>query len=504
MGFYDSMNEELNSRKTLTTNGAVAYETSGKKLLDFNFDVASMRGKSTADISRQFSNVFFEEPITALEYLFYLGDVREGLGERHAFRSGLSYLLNNQPKIANAILPLVPHYNRWDSVLEFLSFTATRKSAITLIKKQLKEDKANRKAGKPISLCAKWMPSINASSKITKDRAKLICREFGWTEQKYRKTLSKLRKYLDVVEVKMSAKKWGDINYETVPSKANLNYNNAFLRNDEGRRREYLASLSKGEVKINAKTLNPHEIVCKYSRHGWGSYVREYDETLESLWKALPDLSVENTLIVRDGSGSMTWGNCVSGGTPLDVATALAIYMSEHNTGEWKDKFVTFSAYPKIIDLSNCKTLRDKIQHTMAEDECSNTDIYKTMMLILNTAKGNNMTQDEMPKMIVICSDMQFDGYKFNLDASLFDEIARKYDKAGYKLPKICFWNLNAVSKNTIPMQKNELGVILCSGFSVQILRMFMSNQVDPYKVLLETLHSERYDKVREAIKGLL
>ena len=200
----------------------------------------------------------------------------------------------------------------------------------------------------------------------------------------------------------------------------------------------------------------------------------------------------------------MTWGGGISNSTPLDVATALAIYMSEHNTGDWKDKFITFSSNPKIVDLSNCNTLAEKVRLSLYESDCSNTNIYKTMMLILKTAKKNHMEQEAMPKMIVICSDMQFDGRLHNLNHSLFDEIAQEYEDAGYKLPRICFWNLSGRLNNTVPMQQNDLGLILCSGFSVQILKMFMSNQVDPYKVLLETLHGERYDKVREAIKGLL
>ena len=499
MSFFDAMQTELNKKKTLTTNGAIAYATSGKNLLDFNFGVSSMRNMPVKEIINNYMKAFFEDKKTAIEYLFYLGDIREGLGERKAFRSGLNFLIESNPKIAKAIMKLIPYYNRWDSVLCMLDDEETRNDAIRLIKAQLKEDKSNMKAGKPISLCAKWMPSVNASSKITRYRARLICKEFGWTEKKYRKVLSKLRKYLDVVEVKMSAKKWSDINYESVPSKANLNYNDAFLRNDEERRREYLMSLEKGKTKINASTLNPHEICTKYRFKGCRK-----DATLEALWKALPDLSVDNVLVVRDGSGSMTWGNGITNSTPLDVATALSIYMSEHNNGGWQDKYITFSANPKIVDLTHCDSLAEKIRLSLHEADCSNTDIYKTMMLVLNTAKKNDMTQEDMPKMIVICSDMQFDGRANNLNRSLFDKISKEYEDAGYKLPRICFWNLSGHLNGTIPMQQNDLGLILCSGFSVQILKMFMSNQIDPYKVLLDTLHSERYDNVREAIEGLV
>ena len=279
------------------------------------------------------------------------------------------------------------------------------------------------------------------------------------------------------------------------------------MHHDEERRRAYLESLVKGETKINAGTLQPHEIVAKYmSRYSsWmcGKQVDDYDETLEQLWKNLPDMTAGNMLIVHDSSGSML--SHISGNTTcLDVATALAIYMSEHNTGNWSNKFVTFSSNPKIVDLSNCKTLRDKLEYISRMNDCSNTDIYKTMMLILDTAKDNRIPRSEMPEMITICSDMQFDGRWFNLDKTLFENIIDRFEEAGYKMPRICFWNISDRISHTIPLQKNDLGLILCSGFSVQIMTMFMSNELDPYKVLLDTINAPRYDPVEDAVKDVI
>lgn len=499
MSFMDAMQSVLNDKKTLTTNGAVAYKTSGKKLLDFNFAVSAMRNLSSDVIAQKFEKVFYEDRLTAIKYLFYVSDVREGLGERKVFRACFDWLAKEQPEIANAVMALIPEYSRWDNLSRMIMNDQVADVVADIIVNQLTQDLENMKAEKSISLCAKWMQSENASSPETKAIAKKIRQSLKITPRQYRKTLSALRAYLDVVEVKMSKKEWGAIDYEKVPSRANLIYNGAFLKNDEERRRSYLESLSKGEVKINAAVLQPHEIAykyrCQYSRT---------DETLEALWKALPNISVENTLVIRDGSGSMTWGRCGSNGcTPLDVATALAIYMSERNSGEWKDKFITFSSNPKIVNLKNCKTLREKIKLSLNESDCSNTNIYKTMRLILDTAVQNKMSQEDMPRTIVICSDMQFDGRGHNFNKSLFDSISDEYKAHGYMLPKICFWNLNGVLNDTVPMQQNDLGLILCSGFSVQILKMFMSGKTDPYEVLLEQLNSERYASVEKAYNSL-
>jgi hypothetical protein len=190
----------------------------------------------------------------------------------------------------------------------------------------------------------------------------------------------------------------------------------------------------------------------------------------------------------------------------LDVATALAIYCSEHNSKEWENKFITFSSHPKFVDLSDCETLRDKLVRCNAETDCSNTNIEATMRLILDTAVKNKCSQEDMPRNIIIISDMQFDAkYGMNhWDKTLFEEIADDYAKHGYKLPRIIFWNVCSRNIDAIPMQDNELGLILCSGFSITNMKMFMSGEINPYKVLLEQLNNERYDIIEQLVGEFL
>lgn len=501
MSFYDSMQNQLDQRKTLTQNGAIAYETSGKALLDFNFAVTALRSASEKEITEMFSRAFYEEPHVAVKFLFWLRDCRGGNGERRIFRVCLIWLADLRPEIARAIVNLVPDYGRWDDLWVLLD-GQLKQEVIDFVGKQLDADNEAIKQGKSLSLVAKWVPSINASSRETKRLARIFMNAWNVDERKYRKTLSYLRKHLELVESKMSANEWSEIRYEAVPSKANLIYKNAFMRHDEERRTKYLESLKKGETKINAGVLQPHEIVRKY---GYA-----LDDTLEEMWKALPDLTIGNTLVVRDGSGSMTWG-CGSDVLPIDVATALAIYMADHNDSVWAGKFITFSSSPRIVDISKAVSLKEKLNICNRETDCSNTNIEATMMLVLNTAVRNHCKQEEMPSKIVIVSDMQFDDLRGrysrvdnDLSTTLFESIAQRFVKAGYKMPKIIFWNVSGSVNQTIPMQENELGVVLCSGFSVQLMKMVMSGKTDPYDVLLETINVPRYGAVDEALKGIV
>lgn len=504
----NGMSIELNGTKTLTENGAVAYASSGKEALDFFYAVSALRKSNEDVIQNQFTKVYYENPLNAWLLSFFLRDVRGGNGERKIFRACLKWLAENKPDATRNVISLVGEYGRFDDLWCLLD-TNLKNDVCDFVKHQLEFDIENAENGKAVSLLAKWLPSENASSKETKRYAGVIRTSLGLTSRQYRKTLTRLRQYLDIVESKMSSKNWGEIDYSSVPSQANLKYNSAFLRNDEERRRAYLESLKKGETKINAKVLQPHEIVRAYNptSTGWGDFggstVKPYDETLEQLWKALPDITVGNCLVVRDGSGSMTWG--YDKVRPLDIASSLAIYMAEHNTGVWKDKFITFGNRPQIVSLENCNWLRDKLLVAYKYADCSNTNIEATMMLILNTAVKNHCSQEDMPESIVIVSDMRFDQGCERANQSLFDSISERFEAYGYHMPKIVFWNVNeAMSKQTVPMQRNELGVVLMSGYSTQLMKMIMSGETDPYKVLLEAINAERYKPVENAVKNCL
>lgn len=492
----ETLNEEFN--QSVTENGAVGYRTTGRAMLDFNYKVASYRRKSEEEIVRDFEKVWLDNKILAMQFLFFIRDREEGLGERRLFRVIIKHLATVESEMVKKVVPIIAEYGRWDDLLELFD-TPLEETTLSIIKNQLFSDDLDCDGGNPISLCAKWLPSINASSKVQKDRAKKIIKYGELKEKEYRELLSNLRKHIDVTERKMCANEWDKIKYENVPSKANLNYSNAFLRHDEERRREFLEAVQKGEKKVNAGMLYPHDIVHKYTN---GSYygTMNIDETLEELWKALPVKEIENTLVVADGSGSMTSSVGNTNITALDVANALAIYFAEHNKGEFKDKYITFSENPQYVDFNGCTSLRDKIRKALSYSEVENTNIEKVFKLILETGKEYKLAQKDMPKNILIISDMEFD-YAVDGDLSLrlFDSISQQYAIAGYKLPRLIFWNVNSRT-GTIPVKENELGVALVSGFSTNIAEMVMSSELDPLKVLLEKLSTERYKKIAEIL----
>lgn len=510
MSFLNKMNDVLENEfnVSVTENGALGFRTTGKDLLDLSYSVSSLRRMEDAEVVRRFAKAFRKNKYLSIKWLFFASDVREGQGERRLLRLITRYLAGSESAVMRAILPLLPEYTRWDNVVELVD-SEIAADALQMIADQLKSDLCDMEEKKSISLLAKWLPSNNASSARSRALAHIVSEHLSMTNAEYRKTLVKLRAYIDLVEVKMSARRFGEINYETVPSRANVIYRNAFLRNDETRRRKFLEALKSGNAKINAGVLYPHDIVYRYFHPQNRYMVVNEDATLEELWRALPDYvnGAANTLCVADGSGSMfapvDWGVSTSA---ISVAIALAIYFSERTTGEFKDKYISFSNDPQLVDLSPAKSLHDKIEIARTHCEVATTDIEAVFDLVLLTAIKFKMKQEELPKNILILSDMEFNNAATvrstgSALARLFDVMRDRYRDAGYKLPRLVFWNI-AGRTITVPMRENECGLALVSGFSPTTMRMVLSEKLDPYECLLEQLMAPRYNAVDEAIRA--
>ena len=519
------MNALTNNEKSYTANDGTAYRTSGSPLVDLNFSVPALRqaavdfyGKSkhnryfysangtmdAVEALRLFITSYEEDPLYTMKWLMYARHIKIGLGERDVFRMMLTKIGDLHPEMALQFIigTELWNYGRWDDVLRiFFDTTSTilHDGLGELIFNQFRRDVMGCGLGDSISLLAKWMPSNNTSSKQKRSEAVILQSLLHLSAREYRKILSRLREHLSVVDRQASLNQWNDINYNHVPSKANLKYRNAFLKHDEERRKAYLTSLQKGDdaVKINANSMFLYDIVQAYveKRGYWGEILKPYDETLEQLWNAQePPKDYDDILVIRDGSASMCQhltGN--SSVTALSVADSIALYCSQHNNNKsFKNRFITFSNRPQMVDISMCQTLRDKLRRLHRFDDYSNTDIEATFDLILDTAVKNHLRQDELPSSCLIISDMQFDQatqHKYN--TTVIESCRRKFEALGYTMPRLIFWNVSVYAHNTIPVQMHPSGVILVSGFSKSIVDMVVSRELNPERVLKAELDAK-------------
>ena len=497
MNFFKEM--QLNE-KSYTENGAKGYATTGSYLVDLNFKIPHLRALAQDEDFpyEEFDLAYQENPVYALRWLLFLRDIKQGCGERASFRKFLIHLADTKPTICVKFIDcfMSADYGRWDDLVE-VYFKTTNKDIkhdiSILLQTQLKNDLNSKHP----SLMAKWLPSESSANKETSRRAKLLAKEvFECSNKQYRKTLASLRKLVAETEVLTSANKWSEIDYNTVPSKANLKYGSAFVKHDAGRRIKYLEDLKAGKnsAKINANSMFLYDIVRDYRD------TLDVNPTLEALWEAQEKIEgFTNTLVVRDGSGSM---RCTVSGSNLTasvIADSLTLYCAENNIGAYKNKFITFSANPQCIEIPDDYNLAQKLHLLAIYNDCTNTDIEAVFKLILKTAIDNKVSPDEMPESVLIISDMEFDAAldDSNESDTLFGIIRKKFESAGYKLPRLVFWNVCSRT-NTIPMRENENGLTLISGFSKSLFQIVIGKYTSPYEALIAQLSNPRYECVNK------
>lgn len=503
MNFAQAMYRE-GTHKT-TENGAAAYNSTAQgALLDLFSQIGALRPRADHEIESKFAAAFREDKLLATKMLFYSGDIRQGgLGERRTFRICLRWLAEHYPEIVNKNIELIPYFNRFDSWFVLVGTKCEKlmweKVLDTLTKDMKAYNASNGKKIVPCSLLAKWMPSENASSEKTRQLAVKAQRALHLTPRKYRKTLSALRKHINVVERQMSAGEWGLIDYAKVPSYAMHNYGSAFAKHDHERFDAYLKSVSKGEAKIHASVLYPYDLVEKYmntrevgTRYGDCLVALNENAVVEAQWKALPNYINEglNIVAMADVSGSMR-------GRPMASSIALAIYLAQHNVGAYRNQYMTFTSNPHFINLREGCSLLEAVQRTASAGVGYSTNLMKGMEEILRVAVANQVPRNEMPKAMLVLSDMEIDAY-FRPTArwDFMDTLEVKFRAAGYQCPKLILWNINARNDTFL---SNREDVILVSGQSASTFKNLVSalNGMTAYDYMVSILNGKAYEKIR-------
>ena len=473
---------------TYTENGAPTYAGTGSDCLDFFASAGALRSASEEDIIRRFTRAYAENADIAMKTAFFARDIRGGLGERRLFRILERFLADNEPGSMRKNIPHVAEYGRFDDLF-ILMGTQCEKEMLAFVQKALAEDVDKSKAGEPVSLLGKWLPSVNASNGDAVRMAKRFARAFGMKEAEYRKTLSSLRSRIRIIENNLREKDY-TFEYEKQPSKAMLKYRKAFMRNDGERYAAFMQRAAAEPSLLHTGTLAPYDIVAPILKSS--SFTEEERLSLDTTWKALEDFTGnENALVIADGSGSMYWG-----GNPLPAAVAqsLAIYFAERCTGAFHNHFITFSESPRLIEIKG-RDIVGKVRYCMGYNECANTDLAGVFDLILKSAISHGLAQKDLPSKLYVITDMEFDYCCEHAEMTNFDYAKDAFRQHGYSLPQVVFWNVQSRNIQQ-PVRQNEQGVALVSGCTPQIFSMLKNGLLDPYSFMMDVLSSERYSPI--------
>ena len=500
--FMNSLKEANNYK--LTENGGVAHSSTLNPVYDMFALGAAYRSRSNEDVILLFKNALKYDESLALKCLFYIRDCRGGQGERRFFRVAYRWLAQNYPVIARRNLEYVSEYGRWDDLIYVCLDTPLEGAMIATIKGQLILDAQC----KTPSLLAKWVPSENASSFATKAAARKLRMALGLTSKEYRKLLSGLRTRINIVEKLMSENRWDEIEFDKIPSKAGLKYKNAFARRDIIAKK-YEAFAKDKTTKVNATTLYPYEVIAKATKcmGYYGSSLNETDRAMvEKYWENLPDYlngKECSMMCVVDTSGSMT-GSAAS--APINVAISLGMYCAERINGPFKDHYISFSSRPQLIKIEGTDFV-DKVRRIYRTNLCENTNLTKTFDLILDIARQPWVKKEDVPKTIVVISDMEIDSgsgsYSWRTGrtnnwtektaATEMEKVRQKFAAAGLECPRLVYWNVDARNDTILDSGPN---VSFVSGFSPVLFEQVLTGK-NGWDLCLDKLLSKRYEVIK-------
>jgi len=483
-----------------TEKGALSFCCSGDPRLDLFFkSVRSIpcRNPDKSQSSEKYLEFLLGEswkvsPLDTLKIIFYIRDCRGGKGEKRIFTACIRWLIEHHLQVAKDCIKYIPHYGKWKDLLIIFAGTPLEEAAIYFHTDQLRKDLeiVKEEDEKPhISLAAKYAPSEKSKFDKKYNMVAKYCAALGVNKVQYRKhILGPLRALNNIVEQLMTAKRWEDVDYSQVPSIASKIYRKAFTRHDKERYIEYLQNVMKGTQKINVSTLMPYQIIEPYIKG------HELDQTLEAFWQTFIAKQKKsercNMIPIIDTSGSMTETSCRV--MPLTVAVSLGLALSLTNSEDspFYKKWITFSVSPKLETIHG-ETLHEIYNNIDKINWDMNTDFAKVFDLILDQAVFFSVSPENMPSVLVVLSDMQFD--EADNGKTNWDYIEKKYNLAGYERPTIIFWNLRG---NTVdfPVTKDVPRTALIGGFNMEILNSVIDGKIpNPLDVMRKVIDSERY-----------
>lgn len=369
-----------------------------------------------------------------------------------------------------------------DAVYRGLHLAVARLFAAQLRKDFIALQGSDAAAKRNISLCAKWAPSherfhdrhtyivstiaelwypmqdlqdlLEEDASLSGDpnnKRELYLRH---VREQYRKSISALRKHLDVVERHLSAKTYSKIKYDRVPSIAMNTYVATFIERDPKGFGKYVDNVAEGKASIRGAILLPSTIMQQMARVRTGNKPNPHSEitkkVLDGQWKSLVQRikdsgTLESSIAICDVSGSMYGPKLSDGTVPIDSSIGLSLLIAEVSKPPFEGTFITFSSKPEICEVDLSWTLYEKYTAMDRAKWGLTTNLVSVFEdLILPRAKGHVVKEEDMVKRVFIFSDMHFDESQDESGSwsSSHERISAKYREAGYQMPDVVYWNL--------------------------------------------------------------
>jgi len=459
------------SAETKSENGALKYKTTGNDFVDQFGKLGQYKAPRTyADISRDISTIFAQNPQTAVKFALYMRTItrqvqypdgtktettQRGSGLKHESIMRFTWLAVNHPAIFRQnihLLPLVGSwsdiftmlqndltYNGWkDKVLDWSLFGRFILSALEnenlcdLVKKYLPQIKS-KSAAKTVE--------AQADTMIGKWLASLLFGDVHDGYKRYRKlkTSGTAHEWQKLI----SNKSFDRIDFKKIHGRAlNLLVNSKFLANN-GLETSYQTWIESQPI---AKfTGYPHELFKEVNKINKKYQIDTLNKQFDGLVETAKKNAKTNTglIVVRDTSGSM--GSPADGTTQtcFDIAKALALFFSKMlPDGKFANSFIEFNSSAKMHTWKGSTAYENwKNDNT---GYVGSTDFQSVIKLFVQI-KNQGVSESDFPTGILCISDCEFNPNqlnKTNVQQALQTLRAAGFSDEYVSNFKIVLWNL--------------------------------------------------------------
>ena len=203
------------------------------------------------------------------------------------------------------------------------------------------------------------------------------------------------------------------------------------------------------------------------------------------------------------GQNATTIRSCVNSGkfSVLDTGSDDDVIDDGDNETEEVDdetEEVETKDNPQASTTLNPQSLLVAVERLRSMEWGGSTNLQGVFDMVLERAKRVKLDQSEMPKCIVIVSDMEFN--QCDSRQTNFETIKSKFQLFGYKMPTLVFWNVRSSSSTQqFPVSATEDGVILLSGFSAAIMQELLTDgltNINPWKIVRRIIDSDVYKNI--------
>jgi hypothetical protein len=228
-------------------------------------------------------------------------------------------------------------------------------------------------------------------------------------------------------------------------------------------------------------------------------------------------------ICLADTSGSMESAHGAGSVKPIDISVGLAYFLAllcwDKDSGRLPVG-ITFDSEPRMYDIPMNLDFVGAINHIKRstwDGRSGSTNFTAAFRLILNHATKNKLTQEQMPSCLIVVSDMQFDvaengaGVRFE---TMYETLKREFEAAGYELPLLVFWNVNAAYAGQSAGASGR-GVITLSGYDPALFKTLSEcgslgtkdlasgkvTMVSPKEAMIKALSRERYQPILDLVE---